>query len=49
MKTLAALPDGQAVAVRQGNLMATAFHPELTNDTRLHQYFLDLAAAPGAV
>ena len=46
VKTLAALPDGQAVAVRQGNLMATAFHPELTDDTRLHQYFLDLAADP---
>ncbi|MDE2779561.1 MAG: pyridoxal 5'-phosphate synthase glutaminase subunit PdxT [Chloroflexota bacterium] len=46
VKTLAALADGQAVAVRQGNLMATAFHPELTRDTRLHQYFLDLAAAP---
>ena len=43
--TLAALPDGQAVAVRQENLMATAFHPELTGDTRLHQYFLDLASA----
>ncbi|MDE2842020.1 MAG: pyridoxal 5'-phosphate synthase glutaminase subunit PdxT [Chloroflexota bacterium] len=46
VKTLATLADGQAVAVRQGNLMATAFHPELTRDTRLHQYFLDLAAAP---
>ena len=46
VKTLAALPNGQAVAVRQGNLMATAFHPELTDDTRLHQYFLDLTAAP---
>jgi 5'-phosphate synthase pdxT subunit len=46
VKTLAALPNGQAVAVRQGNLMATAFHPELTNDTRLHQYFLDLAGDP---
>ncbi len=46
VKTLAALSNGQAVAVRQGNLMATAFHPELTNDTRLHQYFLDLAADP---
>lgn len=47
VKTLAALPNGQAVAVRQGNLMATAFHPELTDDTRLHQYFLDMAAAGG--
>ena len=46
VKTLASLPNGQAVAVRQGNLMATAFHPELTNDTRLHQYFLDLASTP---
>lgn len=44
VKTLAALPGGPAVAVRQGNLMATAFHPELTNDTRLHRYFLHLAA-----
>ena len=45
--TLATLPDGKAVAVQQGNLMATSFHPELTNDNRLHKYFLDLAASPG--
>ncbi|HEM60878.1 MAG TPA: pyridoxal 5'-phosphate synthase glutaminase subunit PdxT [Chloroflexi bacterium] len=33
--------DGETiVAARQGNLLATAFHPELTNDTRLHRYFL---------
>ncbi len=44
--TLAALPGGQAVAVRQNNLLATAFHPELTSDTRLHQYFVALAGAP---
>ncbi|GLV14982.1 pyridoxal 5'-phosphate synthase subunit PdxT [Alicyclobacillus hesperidum] len=31
------------VAVRQGNLLATSFHPELTGDLRLHQYFLNLA------
>ena len=43
--TLAALPEGgPAVAVRQGNLLATAFHPELTTDGRLHRYFLNLAA-----
>ncbi len=42
--TLATLPGGRAVAVQQGNMMATAFHPELTNDTRLHQYFLNLAS-----
>jgi 5'-phosphate synthase pdxT subunit len=28
---------------RQGNLLATAFHPELTDDRRVHQYFLDIA------
>ena len=30
------------VALRQGPLLATSFHPELTNDTRFHSYFLDL-------
>ncbi|MEO8457367.1 MAG: pyridoxal 5'-phosphate synthase glutaminase subunit PdxT [Chloroflexota bacterium] len=30
------------VAVRQGNIMATSFHPELTEDPRLHRYFLDI-------
>ena len=44
VETLASLPGGPAVAVRQDNLMATAFHPELTDDTRLHQYFLGLAS-----
>jgi 5'-phosphate synthase pdxT subunit len=44
VKVLAKLPDGRPVAVRQGNLLATSFHPELTSDTRFHQYFLDLAA-----
>ncbi len=36
------LKDGRVVAVKQGRLMATAFHPELTGDDRLHQYFLNL-------
>ena len=31
---------GEVVAVRQGHLLATAFHPELTNDDRFHRYFL---------
>ena len=44
VKVISALPGGRPVAVRQGNRMATSFHPELTNDTRFHQYFLDLAA-----
>jgi 5'-phosphate synthase pdxT subunit len=33
---------GRIVAVRQGRLMATAFHPELTGDYRVHRYFVDL-------
>jgi 5'-phosphate synthase pdxT subunit len=40
---LAALENGRAVAVQQGNLLATAFHPELTRDERFHRYFLKLA------
>ena len=40
VSVLSALEDGRPVAVRQGNLLATAFHPELTNDTRVHRYFL---------
>lgn len=34
--------EGKIVAVQQGNLLATAFHPELTEDTRVHRYFLSL-------
>ncbi len=34
--------EGKIVAVQQGKLLATAFHPELTDDTRVHQYFLSL-------
>jgi 5'-phosphate synthase pdxT subunit len=40
---LAKLPDGHAVAVRSGRLLATAFHPELTDDNRVHRYFAQLA------
>ena len=35
------------VAVRQGNILATAFHPELTGDKRWHQYFLDICQTWG--
>jgi 5'-phosphate synthase pdxT subunit len=35
------------VAVRQGVIMATSFHPELTNDTRFHRYFLDIVNNAG--
>jgi len=44
--TLARLEDGTIVAAQQGNLLATAFHPELTTDTRFHRYFLALARKP---
>ena len=40
---LARLEDGRIVAVLEGNRLATAFHPELTTDTRLHRYFVALA------
>ncbi|MEW2385273.1 pyridoxal 5'-phosphate synthase glutaminase subunit PdxT [Micromonospora sp. NPDC047707] len=36
---------GRIVAVRQGNLLATSFHPELTGDRRLHAYFVNLVRA----
>jgi len=39
---LARLPDGRIVAARQGNLLATSFHPELTSDLRFHAFFLSL-------
>jgi len=42
VRVLARLPDGRIVAAQQGHLLATAFHPELTADTRLHTYFLDM-------
>lgn len=40
--------DGRIVAVRQGRMLSTAFHPELTGDLRLHREFLRLSAAPRA-
>jgi 5'-phosphate synthase pdxT subunit len=43
--TLAALPDGRVVAVEQDNLLGTSFHPEMTGDTRFHEYFLAKVAA----
>jgi pyridoxal 5'-phosphate synthase pdxT subunit len=41
-EALASLPDGRIVAARQGRLLATSFHPELTLDDRFHRYFLTL-------
>jgi 5'-phosphate synthase pdxT subunit len=37
--------DGTIVAVRQGNLLATSFHPELTGDTRVHAFFVEMVRA----
>lgn len=42
-RSLAALPDGRIVVAQQGRWLATAFHPELTEDDRFHRYFLTLA------
>ncbi|MFL7791382.1 MAG: pyridoxal 5'-phosphate synthase glutaminase subunit PdxT [Anaerolineae bacterium] len=44
VEVLAKLGDEMIVAVRQGNLLATAFHPELTEDDRFHRYFLSLGS-----
>jgi 5'-phosphate synthase pdxT subunit len=41
---LARLEDGTIVAARQKNILVLSFHPELTEDLRFHQYFIDIAA-----
>ena len=47
VEVLARLPDGRVAAARQGRLLATAFHPELTDDLRFHRLFLDMANGRG--
>lgn len=42
VRALGKLEDGTLVAVRQGNLLGTSFHPELTDDPRFHTYFLNM-------
>lgn len=44
---LARVPDGRVVAVEQGGLLGTSFHPEITGDTRFHEYFLTKVRARG--
>ena len=44
VEILARLKDNTIVAARQRRLLATAFHPELTEDLRFHKYFLDIVA-----
>lgn len=38
---LASLEDGRVVAVEQGNLLGTSFHPEMSGERRFHAYFLN--------
>lgn len=47
VQVLARLPDGHPVAARQGRLLATAFHPELTPDLRLHRVFVESVSRAG--
>ena len=42
VEILARLEDGTSVAARQGKVLVCAFHPELTDDTRFHRYFLEV-------
>ena len=42
VKVFAHLPDKSIVAIQQNNMLGTSFHPELTQDTRFHEYFLNL-------
>ncbi|QYH36086.1 pyridoxal 5'-phosphate synthase glutaminase subunit PdxT [Salinibacterium sp. M195] len=44
-RALATLEDGRVVAVEQGNLLGTSFHPEITGDTRFHEYFISRVRA----
>jgi 5'-phosphate synthase pdxT subunit len=39
--------EGRIVAVRQGNLLATSFHPEITGDTRVHRLFVEMVRSAG--
>jgi 5'-phosphate synthase pdxT subunit len=44
VKILSCLPDSTIVAARQNRLLACAFHPEFTDDLRLHSYFLNMVS-----
>ncbi len=45
VEVLARLATGTPVAARQGKILVSSFHPELTSDLRFHAYFLNLVAA----
>ncbi len=44
VQVLAKLPDGRIVAIRQNKLLGISFHPEVTNETRIHELFLRMVA-----
>ncbi|MDA1298038.1 MAG: pyridoxal 5'-phosphate synthase glutaminase subunit PdxT [Chloroflexi bacterium] len=48
VQVIASLDDGKPVAVKAGNVLATAFHPELTNDPRIHEFFISMAREASA-
>ena len=45
VEVLARLPDGRVVGVRQGNVVGISFHPEITGEKRIHEYFLRIVEA----
>ena len=45
VQVLASLEDGRVVAVRQENMLATSFHPEITGESFVHEYFLNMASS----
>ena len=45
VQVLARTKDGNPVVVREKNMLATSFHPELTDDSRLHKLFLDMSSS----
>ncbi len=42
VEVLSKLEDGRIVAVRQGNLLGISFHPEVTGETKVHEYFVEM-------
>jgi 5'-phosphate synthase pdxT subunit len=46
VQVLSTLSDGRVVAVRQQNMLATSFHPEITGESFVHEYFLKMASSP---
>lgn len=45
VEVLSSLDDGRVVAVKSGNILGIAFHPEVTGELRVHRYFLDMVSS----